>query len=233
MTYATADADLHRRRTARRQAGPDRPPAQRARDPPGAAATTGSGSRRSRAGRACRSEAPTATCEAIERELRIPLVERGRAMGRREGRVPAAPAADAARGHGRLPGRARRSRATRTSTTRTSPRPSASSRPPSRTRSASHVERTLRELALRPVDAAFNRHVEDLTRAWAQRRVVRFRYAPAALRRSSDPEPSWREVRPYLLEPSLQTHALYLIGHDETKRCDADVQGGADPRPVA
>ena len=79
-----------------------------------------------------------------------------------------------------------------------------------------HVERTLRDLALRPVDPAFNRHVEDLTRAWAQRRVVRFRYAPA-LYDGGDREPSWREVRPYLVEPSLQTHALYLIGHDETK----------------
>jgi proteasome accessory factor B len=79
-----------------------------------------------------------------------------------------------------------------------------------------HVERTLDDLALRHVDPVFNRHVEDLTRAWAERRVVRFRYAPAAYD-GADPEPSWREVRPYLLEPSLDTHALYLIGHDETR----------------
>jgi predicted DNA-binding transcriptional regulator YafY len=79
-----------------------------------------------------------------------------------------------------------------------------------------HVERTLGDLALRPLDAAFNQHVEDLTRAWAHRRVVRFRYAPAAYN-GGDPEPRWREVHPYLLEPSLQTHALYLIGFDETR----------------
>ena len=79
-----------------------------------------------------------------------------------------------------------------------------------------HVERTLRDLALRPVDPGFNRHVEDLTRAWAQRRVVRFRYAQAAYD-GGEREPTWREVRPYLLEPSLQTHALYLIGLDETR----------------
>ena len=42
-----------------------------------------------------------------------------------------------------------------------------------------HVERTLDDLARRRVDQAFNRHVEDLTRAWAERRVVRFRYLPA------------------------------------------------------
>ena len=46
-----------------------------------------------------------------------------------------------------------------------------------------HVERTLDDLARRRVDPEFNRHVEDLTRAWAERRVVRFRYAPAAVRR--------------------------------------------------
>ena len=79
-----------------------------------------------------------------------------------------------------------------------------------------HVERTLDDLARRPVDALFNRHVEDLTRAWAQRRVVRFRYAPASYD-GGEREPGWREVRPYLLEPSLATHALYLIGHDESR----------------
>ena len=76
-----------------------------------------------------------------------------------------------------------------------------------------HVERTLGEMALRHRDEAFSRHVADLTKAWAEQRVVRFRYAPAGY--DGDREPSWREVRPYLLEPSLQTHALYLIGLDE------------------
>ena len=79
-----------------------------------------------------------------------------------------------------------------------------------------HVERTLDDLAARRVDEAFNRHVEDLTRAWAERRVVRFRYAPARYD-GTEREPRWAEVRPYLLEPSLATHALYLIGHDETR----------------
>ena len=79
-----------------------------------------------------------------------------------------------------------------------------------------HVERTLDDLARRRVDPDFNRHVEDLTRAWAERRVVRFRYAPAAYD-GAEREPRWAEVRPYLLEPSLATHALYLIGLDETR----------------
>jgi predicted DNA-binding transcriptional regulator YafY len=79
-----------------------------------------------------------------------------------------------------------------------------------------HVERTLDDLALRRLDPDFNRHVEDLTRAWAERRVVRFRYAPARYE-GTEREPRWAEVRPFLLEPSLATHALYLIGHDETR----------------
>jgi predicted DNA-binding transcriptional regulator YafY len=76
-----------------------------------------------------------------------------------------------------------------------------------------HVERTLDEMARRRTDEAFNRRVADLTRAWAEQRVVRFQYAPAAY--DGEREPEWREVRPYLLEPSLDTHALYLIGFDE------------------
>ena len=46
--------------------------------------------------------------------------------------------------------------------------------------------------------------------------MVRFRYAQAAYD-GGEREPTWREVRTYLLEPSLQTHALYLIGLDETR----------------
>jgi len=76
-----------------------------------------------------------------------------------------------------------------------------------------HVERTLDEMAGRRADEAFNRRVADLTRAWAEQRVVRFQYAPAGY--DGERDPAWREVRPYLLEPSLETHALYLIGLDE------------------
>jgi predicted DNA-binding transcriptional regulator YafY len=79
-----------------------------------------------------------------------------------------------------------------------------------------HVDRTLGVLADRPVDPRFNRHVADLTRAWAERRVVELTYAPGRYD-GSDPEPRRAIVHPYLLEPSLETHALYLIGHDETR----------------
>jgi predicted DNA-binding transcriptional regulator YafY len=78
-----------------------------------------------------------------------------------------------------------------------------------------HVERTVQDLSSRDVDPAFNRQVEALTRAWADRRVVAFEYAPAPY--SGRREPRRALVRPYLLEPSLQTHALYLIGFDEER----------------
>jgi proteasome accessory factor B len=80
---------------------------------------------------------------------------------------------------------------------------------------AEHVERTLDVLAQHPRDAAFSERVHRLTRAWAERRVVTLDYEPAKYA----PEARARRavVRPYLIEPSLQTHALYLIGFDETR----------------
>lgn len=80
-----------------------------------------------------------------------------------------------------------------------------------------HVEHTLAILADRPLDARFNQHVANLTRAWAERRVVTFDYAPARYADLGEREPRRAVVRPYLLEPSLETHALYLIGFDETR----------------
>jgi predicted DNA-binding transcriptional regulator YafY len=80
---------------------------------------------------------------------------------------------------------------------------------------AEHVERTLDVLSHHPRDAAFSERVHQLTRAWAERRVVNLAYEPARY----SPESTARQaiVHPYLIEPSLQTHALYLIGWDETR----------------
>lgn len=80
---------------------------------------------------------------------------------------------------------------------------------------AEHVERTLDVLAQHPRDPAFSERVHRLTRAWADRRVVSLEYEPARYA----PESAARQavVHPYLIEPSLQTHALYLIGWDETR----------------
>jgi len=80
---------------------------------------------------------------------------------------------------------------------------------------AEHVERTLDVLAQHPRDSAFSERVHRLTRAWAERRVVALEYEPA--RYAPDATARRAVVRPYLIEPSLQTHALYLIGWDETR----------------
>jgi proteasome accessory factor B len=78
-----------------------------------------------------------------------------------------------------------------------------------------HVDRTLDVLSKAPHDERFSRHVRLLTKAWAERRVVTVDYDPARYDRGSRPRQA--SVRPYLIEPSLQTHALYLIGWDETR----------------
>jgi proteasome accessory factor B len=80
---------------------------------------------------------------------------------------------------------------------------------------ADHVERTLDVLAQHPRDPGFSERVHRLTRAWAERRVVTLEYEPA--RYAPDATARQAVVRPYLIEPSLQTHALYLIGWDETR----------------
>ncbi len=78
-----------------------------------------------------------------------------------------------------------------------------------------HVDRSLDALSRRPTDEAFSRHVHLLTQAWAERRVVAFEYAPAPY--APEAAPRTARVRPYLIEPSLSTHALYLVGWDETR----------------
>jgi proteasome accessory factor B len=80
---------------------------------------------------------------------------------------------------------------------------------------AEHVNRTLTVLSSHPRDEAFSNRVHLLARAWAERRVVELEYEPAPY--APDAAPRKAVVRPYLIEPSLQTHALYLIGWDETR----------------
>jgi proteasome accessory factor B len=78
------------------------------------------------------------------------------------------------------------------------------------------VARSLDVLQDAPRDEAFSEHVRALTRAWAQHRVVEITYEGAAFE-GRPGERSTRTVRPFLIEPSLQTHALYLIGWDEDR----------------
>jgi proteasome accessory factor B len=79
-----------------------------------------------------------------------------------------------------------------------------------------HVARTLDVLQRARPDPAFVDHVQALTRAWAERRVVEIDYLPAGYE-GRRPKGERRTVRPWLIEPSTQTHALYLIGWDEEK----------------
>jgi predicted DNA-binding transcriptional regulator YafY len=78
-----------------------------------------------------------------------------------------------------------------------------------------HVNRTLEVMSRRGVDPDYTRRVQQLTQAWADRRVVTFVYDPSI----HDPSRPPREarVRPWYIEPSLATHALYLFGFDETR----------------
>jgi predicted DNA-binding transcriptional regulator YafY len=78
-----------------------------------------------------------------------------------------------------------------------------------------HVHRTLDVMARWPPDREGTRRLNALTRAWADRRVVELTYDPSTY----DPGRATRtaRVRPYLIEPSTETHALYLIGFDETR----------------
>ena len=80
---------------------------------------------------------------------------------------------------------------------------------------ARHVQRTLDVMAARPLDPIGSRNLHLLTQAWAERRVVELTYDPSTY----DPtrQPRAARVRPYLIEPSADSHALYLIGFDETK----------------
>ena len=80
---------------------------------------------------------------------------------------------------------------------------------------ARHVQRTLDVMAARPLDPVGSRNLHLITQAWAERRVVELTYDPSTY----DPtrQPREARVRPYLIEPSADSHALYLIGFDETK----------------
>lgn len=80
---------------------------------------------------------------------------------------------------------------------------------------AEHVAATLDVMARRPPDEELRRRVRLLTQAWADRRVVSLSYATGTYAPGRKPRSA--RVRPYLIEPSSTTHALYLIGFDETR----------------
>ncbi len=78
-----------------------------------------------------------------------------------------------------------------------------------------HVNRTLDVMARRPPDVEGTRRLRALTTAWAGRRVVELTYDTSTYDRTRPARTT--RVHPYLIEPSAETHALYLIGWDETR----------------
>ncbi|MEO7117389.1 MAG: WYL domain-containing protein [Candidatus Limnocylindrales bacterium] len=80
---------------------------------------------------------------------------------------------------------------------------------------AEHIQATVDAIAQVPRNDRFTRVFRTLTEAWANRRVVEIEYDPSAY----DPSRTVRKarVRPYAIEPSALTHALYLIGWDEER----------------
>ena len=83
---------------------------------------------------------------------------------------------------------------------------------------AEHVRATVDAYAATPgtaSDARFTRVFRTLTEAWANRRVVEIDYGPGVYDR--DKPPRHARVRPYAIEPSALTRALYLVGFDEER----------------
>ena len=80
---------------------------------------------------------------------------------------------------------------------------------------AEHVRATVDAYAGTPSDERFTRVFRTLTEAWANRRVVEIDYGPGVYDR--DKPPRHARVRPYAIEPSALTRALYLVGFDEER----------------
>lgn len=81
---------------------------------------------------------------------------------------------------------------------------------------AEHLHATVDAYASTPRNERFTRVLRVLTKGWAERRVVTIEYGPGVY----DPGKGARRarVRPYAIEPSAHTRALYLIGWDEERR---------------
>lgn len=81
---------------------------------------------------------------------------------------------------------------------------------------AEHLRATVDAYATTPRNEAFTRVLRTLTEALAGRRVVQIEYGPGVYDRAKAGRRT--RVRPWAIEPSAQTRALYLIGYDEGRR---------------
>jgi proteasome accessory factor B len=80
---------------------------------------------------------------------------------------------------------------------------------------AEHIEATVDAFSTTPTNERFTRVFRTLAEAWAHRRVVEIEYDAGVY----DPTRATRRARvqPWAIEPSALTHALYLIGWDESR----------------
>ncbi|WP_298821259.1 helix-turn-helix transcriptional regulator [Chloroflexus sp.] len=76
---------------------------------------------------------------------------------------------------------------------------------------ASHIARLADIVRARPPNPHYIHTLELLTRAWADRRMVRIRY------RAPNRPPTEREIAPYFLEVTRTTPGVYVIGYDRLR----------------
>ncbi|HVM30346.1 MAG TPA: WYL domain-containing protein [Candidatus Limnocylindrales bacterium] len=80
---------------------------------------------------------------------------------------------------------------------------------------AEHVRATVDAFAETPRNERFTRVFRVLAEGWANRRVVELEYDAGVYEPGRGPRRA--RVRPWAIEPSALTHALYLIGWDEAR----------------
>jgi len=80
---------------------------------------------------------------------------------------------------------------------------------------AEHIRATVEAFATTPPNERFTRVFRVLAEAWASRRVVEIEYDAGVYDPARGPRRT--RVRPWAIEPSALTHALYLIGWDEDR----------------
>jgi proteasome accessory factor B len=81
---------------------------------------------------------------------------------------------------------------------------------------AEHVRATVDAFAETPPNERFTRVFRVLAEAWANRRVVEIEYDASVYEPGGAPRRA--RVHPWAIEPSALTHALYLIGWDESRK---------------
>lgn len=77
---------------------------------------------------------------------------------------------------------------------------------------SAHLAHAANAIRSRPLRAAYVRAVEVLTRAWADRRLVRIHY------RAPNRSITERVIAPYFLEVARSEPAAYIIGYDELRQ---------------